>query len=78
METFKHHYGIDFSSEEIDLNKIRPLDLFTIVFNKLNPLGGDIPDNKTISLLIMQKGIKRVEIIRNRENKYILDARFYY
>ena len=78
METFKYHYGIEFSSEEIDLNNIRPMDLFAIAYNKLNSNGAEIPDNKAISMLIMQNGIKRVEIIRNRQNKYIFDCRFYY
>jgi len=77
-ETQKYHYGITFTSEEIDLNNVRCMDLFAIVYNKITPLGGEIPDNKAISLLIMNKGIKRVEIIRNRQNKYLFDARFYY
>ncbi len=78
MKTEKYFYGITFTSSEIDLNKIRCMDLFAIVYNKINPLGGEIPGNKEISFLIMNRGVKIVEIIRNRENKYLFDAIFYY
>ena len=78
MQTEKYHYGITFTSEEIDLNNIRCMDLFAIAFNKLSPDGAEIPDNKTISFMLMNKEVKRVEIIRNRQNKYLFDCRFYY
>jgi hypothetical protein len=77
METQKTYLGINFSSEEADINNIRMSDLFAIAFNKLN-IGSDMPSCKAISILLMQHEVKRVEIIKNRQNKYVFDARFYY
>ena len=77
METKKYYYGLIFSSEEINLNKIRCMDLFAIVSTKLFP-DQDILSNKELSIIIQSKEIKRIEIIRNKQNKYILDCRFYY
>jgi hypothetical protein len=78
MKTKRYCYGIEFTSEETDIHNIRLSDLLTIAFNKIYPEGADIPSSKDISILLMTKEIKRVEIIRNRQNKYIFDARFYY
>jgi hypothetical protein len=78
MKTQKYVYGIEFSSDETNINDIRLSDLLAIAFNKAHPKGANMPSNKEISLLLMQGGVKHVEIIRDRQNKYIFDARFYY
>ena len=65
METKRYCYGIEFTSGETDIHNIRLSDLLTIAFNHLFPEEADIPSSKDISILLMTKEIKRVEIIKN-------------
>ncbi len=70
--------GINFITynTDIDLLKIRLMDLFCIACDPLNL--SEIPSNKEISIIIKSKGVKAVEITWNPKYHKTLTAIFLY
>jgi hypothetical protein len=70
-------YGIKFVSDTVTLSDKRMSDLFAIAYNSLH-YSGDMPGNKQISILLMQHGVKAVEIIVDPYCKWQFKAEFLY
>ena len=77
MKYNRTYLGMHFCSDTVNLSDKRISDLFYMAFSGLSYSGG-VPGNKQISLLLIQHGIKAVEIIVDPCCKYQLKAEFLY
>lgn len=77
MKYNRTYMGINFCSDSVNLSEQRISDLFYIAFSGLH-YSGDMPNNKSISMLLMQHGVKAVEIIVDPSFRYQFKAEFLY
>ena len=77
MKYNKTYLSTNFCSDTVNLSDKRIGDLFYIAFSGLH-YSGDMPSNKGISLLLMQHGVKAVEIIIDPCFKWQFKAEFLY
>jgi len=77
MKYNRIYLSTHFCSDTVNLSDKRIGDLFSIAFSGLN-YSSEMPSNKEISLLLMQHGIKAVEIIVDPCFRWQFKAEFLY